>query len=76
MHGVRDDDEIVREEDLEYSKIDVTSIQEKPTATHWFDSDANIINHDSSDFPKAVLIIVTVRLGLTGIEPDYYEAVK
>ena len=42
----------------------------------YFDEEELILNHDVGDFPRAVLIIVTVRLGLTGIDPEYYSAIK
>ena len=35
-----------------------------------------ILNHDIGDFPRAVLVIVTVRLGLKGIDQEYFAPIK
>lgn len=47
--------------------------RENSSSARWyFDEEDLILNHDIGDFPRAVLVIVTVRLGLSGIDPDYF----
>lgn len=85
------EEEDLKSEDLGYSKIDVPELgrrgevcceqelRKRPpssSARWYYDEEDMILNHDIGDFPRAVLVIVTLRLGLNEIDPDYFEAVK
>ena len=45
------------------------------TATWYYDDDDLILNRDSV-YPKALLILVTTRLGLHGIDPCYHSSLR
>lgn len=75
----------------DFSKIDVThlarrgevfceqELRKRPpssSARWYYDEEDMILNHDIGDFPRAVLAIVTLRLGLNEIDPEYFESVK
>lgn len=46
------------------------------SSARWYFDDDLILNYDLGDFPKAVLTIITVRLGLSSIDPEYFESIK
>jgi Peptidase family C54 len=70
--------------DIVYSRIDVDTQKPLPKAglelsssgRWYFEEDSRIMNHDMGDFPKAVLVILTVRLGLSDIDPEYFDSLK
>ena len=68
-----------------YSKIEVLEeknsrqhqIQKVPSATaRWYFDDDDLIMNQDLDYPKAVLLLVTTRLGLSGIDPLYHESLR
>ena len=65
-----------------FSRIELTgesrqeNLQKVPSATaRWYYDDEDIIKSDI-DYPKPLLLLVTTRLGLSGIESYYYDAIK
>ena len=58
------------------NKSNVTS-REPSTNARWYYEDENqILNHDHADFPRSILLIVTVRLGMSSIEPEFFDSIK
>ncbi len=48
-----------------------------PSATaRWYYDDDDLILNQDLDYPKAVLIIITTRLGLSGIDPMYHDGLR
>jgi hypothetical protein len=88
--SVREVDD-AKSDDPSFSKIDVAhlgsrgevfceqELRNRPpssSARWYYDEEDMILNHDIGDFPRAVLAIVTLRLGLNEIDSDYFESVK
>jgi len=68
-----------------YSKIEVPEdgnsrqhhIPKVPSATaRWYYDDDDLILNQDLDYPRAVLLLVTTRLGLSGIDPSYHDGLR
>jgi hypothetical protein len=52
-------------------------LKKVPSASaRWYYDDDDVIKSREVDYPIPLLLLVTTRLGLQGIEPEYYEAIK
>jgi hypothetical protein len=52
-------------------------LKKVPSASaRWYYDDDDVIKSREVDYPIPLLLLVTTRLGLQGIEPEYYETIK